>query len=71
MAPEDENQYAEIRIILRGGKRVFTTSSSPKIRLMQETISYMAEVHVPVMVVTIVRAEPGFGGILAAQSAYF
>jgi 2-oxoglutarate ferredoxin oxidoreductase subunit alpha len=53
------------------GKRVFTTSSSPGVSLMQETISYMAGAHLPVVFVNIMRGGPGLGGILPAQSDYF
>ena len=53
------------------GKRVFTTSSSPGISLMQEAISYMAGAHLPVVIINIVRGGPGLGGILPAQSDYF
>jgi 2-oxoglutarate/2-oxoacid ferredoxin oxidoreductase subunit alpha len=53
------------------GKRAFTTSSSPGISLMQESISYMAGAHLPVVVINIVRAGPGLGGILPSQSDYF
>ncbi len=53
------------------GKRVFTSSSSPGISLMQEAISYMAGAQLPAVVVNIVRGGPGLGGILPAQSDYF
>jgi len=53
------------------GKRVFTTSSSPGISLMQEAISYMAGAHLPAVLVNIIRGGPGLGGILPAQSDYF
>ena len=53
------------------GKRVFTTSSSPGISLMQESISYMAGAHLPAVLVNIMRGGPGLGGILPAQSDYF
>jgi 2-oxoglutarate ferredoxin oxidoreductase subunit alpha len=53
------------------GKRVFTTSSSPGISLMQEAISYMAGAHLPAVFINIVRGGPGLGGILPAQSDYF
>ena len=52
------------------GKRVFTTSSSPGISLMQEAISYMAGAELPVVIVNIMRGGPGLGGILPAQSDY-
>lgn len=53
------------------GKRVFTTSSSPGISLMQEAISFMAGAHLPVVLLNIMRGGPGLGGILPAQSDYF
>lgn len=53
------------------GKRVFTTSSSPGVSLMQEAISYMAGAHLPVVIINIMRGGPGLGGILPAQSDYF
>ncbi len=52
------------------GMRVFTTSSSPGISLMQEAISYMAGAQLPVVLVNIMRGGPGLGGILPAQSDY-
>jgi 2-oxoglutarate ferredoxin oxidoreductase subunit alpha len=53
------------------GKRVFTTSSSPGISLMQEAISYMAGAELPAVIVNIMRGGPGLGGILPAQSDYY
>jgi len=53
------------------GKRVFTTSSSPGISLMQETVSYLAGAQVPTVILNIMRGGPGLGGILPAQSDYF
>ncbi len=53
------------------GERVFTSSSSPGISLMQEGISYIAGSELPVVVVNIMRAGPGLGGILPSQSDYF
>ncbi len=53
------------------GKRVFTSSSSPGISLMQEAISYMAGAHLPCVILNIMRGGPGLGGILPAQSDYF
>ncbi len=52
------------------GERVFTSSSSPGISLMQEAISYMAGSQLPVVIVNIMRAGPGLGGILPAQGDY-
>lgn len=53
------------------GKRVFTTSSSPGISLMQEAISYIAGAQLPCVLLNIMRGGPGLGGILPAQSDYF
>jgi 2-oxoglutarate ferredoxin oxidoreductase subunit alpha len=53
------------------GARVMTSSSSPGVSLKQEAISYAACAELPAVVVNIMRAGPGLGGILAAQSDYF
>ncbi|HOI11859.1 MAG TPA: 3-methyl-2-oxobutanoate dehydrogenase subunit beta, partial [Myxococcota bacterium] len=53
------------------GERVFTSSSSPGISLMSEAISYLAGAELPVVVVNIMRAGPGLGGILPSQADYF
>lgn len=53
------------------GERVFTSSSSPGISLMQEAISYMAGSQLPVVIINIMRAGPGLGGILPSQADYF
>ena len=53
------------------GERVFTSSSSPGISLMQEAVSYIAGSELPVVIVNIMRAGPGLGGILPSQADYF
>ena len=53
------------------GKRVFTSSSSPGISLMQEAISYIAGAQLPCVFINIMRGGPGLGGILPAQSDYW
>lgn len=53
------------------GERVFTSSSSPGISLMAEAMSYLAGSELPVVVVNIMRAGPGLGGILPSQADYF
>ena len=53
------------------GERVMTSSSSPGISLMAEAISYMAGSELPVVIVNIMRAGPGLGGILPSQADYF
>ena len=68
-----ESEVAAINMLYGGagvGKRVLTTSSSPGISLMAEGVSYIAACHLPVVLVNIVRAGPGLGGILPAQSDY-
>jgi 2-oxoglutarate ferredoxin oxidoreductase subunit alpha len=52
------------------GCRVFTSSSSPGISLMQEGISYMAGSELPAVIINIMRGGPGLGGILPSQSDY-
>jgi 2-oxoglutarate ferredoxin oxidoreductase subunit alpha len=53
------------------GVRAMTSSSSPGISLKQEGISYMAGAELPCVVVNVMRAGPGLGGIQAAQGDYF
>jgi len=53
------------------GCRCMTSSSSPGISLMQEAISYMAGAELPAVLVNIMRAGPGLGGILPSQADYF
>jgi 2-oxoglutarate ferredoxin oxidoreductase subunit alpha len=68
-----ESEVAAINMLYGGsgvGKRVLTTSSSPGISLMSEGISYIAACELPVVLVNIMRAGPGLGGILPAQSDY-
>ena len=52
------------------GERVMTSSSSPGISLMAEGISYLAGAELPVVIVNIMRAGPGLGGILPSQGDY-
>ncbi|MBR7164099.1 MAG: 3-methyl-2-oxobutanoate dehydrogenase subunit VorB [Clostridia bacterium] len=52
------------------GARVMTSSSSPGISLKAEAISYIAGADLPAVVVNIMRAGPGLGGIQPSQSDY-
>jgi 2-oxoglutarate/2-oxoacid ferredoxin oxidoreductase subunit alpha len=52
------------------GARVLTSSSSPGISLMAEAISYCAGAELPVVIVNMMRAGPGLGGILPSQADY-
>ena len=52
------------------GARVMTASSSPGISLMMEAVSYMAGAELPAVIVNVMRAGPGLGGILPGQADY-
>ena len=69
-----ESEVASINMVYGGagaGKRVFTTSSSPGVALMQEGISYMAGAEIPGVIVNVQRGGPGLGTIQPSQSDYF
>ena len=69
-----ESEVAAINMVYgaaAAGARVMTASSSPGISLKQEGFSYIAGAELPAVVVNIVRAGPGLGGILPAQGDYF
>ena len=53
------------------GARAMTSSSSPGVSLKQEGISYIAGAELPCLIVNIVRAGPGLGGIQPSQCDYF
>ena len=53
------------------GKRAMTSSSSPGISLMQETISYMAGSELPGVIVNMNRGGPGLGDIGPSQGDYY
>ncbi|NLK17991.1 MAG: 3-methyl-2-oxobutanoate dehydrogenase subunit VorB [Clostridiales bacterium] len=53
------------------GGRAMTSSSSPGISLKQEGISYIAASDVPCVIVNVMRAGPGLGGIQPSQGDYF
>jgi len=53
------------------GGRVFITSSSPGIALMQEGFSFMCSAEVPTVALTVSRCGPGIGGIQPGQADYF
>ncbi len=69
-----ESEVAAINMVYgaaSAGARVMTSSSSPGISLKAEGLSYIAGADLPCVVVNIVRAGPGLGGIQPAQSDYF
>lgn len=69
-----ESEVAAIYMVFGAagaGARVMTSSSSPGISLMQEGISYIAAAELPCVIVNMMRAGPGLGGIQPSQSDYF
>lgn len=69
-----ESEIASIHMIYGAagmGVKCLTSSSSPGISLMAEGISYIAACELPCVIINIMRAGPGLGGILPAQSDYF
>lgn len=69
-----ESEIASVNMVLGAaatGARVMTSSSSPGISLKMETISYMAAMELPCLIVNISRSGPGLGGIDASQGDYF
>lgn len=69
-----ESEVASINMLYGAagtGERVMTSSSSPGISLMAEGISYCAGAELPLVIVNIMRAGPGLGGILPSQADYF
>ena len=53
------------------GIRAATSSSSPGISLMQESISYMAGSELPCLIVNMNRGGPGLGDICTGQGDYY
>jgi len=53
------------------GARALISSSSPGIALMQEGISFLCSVDVPLVLVNVSRGGPGVGGIQPGQADYF
>ncbi len=53
------------------GARVLTSSSSPGLSLIQEGISHLAALELPVVIADFARSGPGLGNDHPAQSDYF
>lgn len=69
-----ESEVAAINMVYGAagaGARVMTSSSSVGIALKQEGISYMAGAELPCVIVSVMRAGPGLGGIQPSQGDYF
>lgn len=61
---QSESESASIYMVYGGalaGARVMTSTSSPGFSLMQEGISYIAEMQVPCVIVNVMRMGPGIG----------
>jgi 2-oxoglutarate ferredoxin oxidoreductase subunit alpha len=68
-----ESEVAAINMVYGAagvGMKCLTSSSSPGISLMAEGMSYLAACELPCVVINIMRAGPGLGGILPSQSDY-
>ena len=69
-----ESEIAAINMVYGAacaGVRVFSSSSSPGISLMEEGLSHIAGSEVPCVLIDIMRGGPGLGKIAPSQSDYF
>ena len=69
-----ESEIASINMVYGAagaGARVMTSSSSPGISLKMEGLSYIAGADLPCVIVNIMRAGPGLGGLQPSQGDYF
>lgn len=69
-----ESEIGAINMLLGAGAcgvRAMTSSSSPGIDLMQESISYMVGSEIPGVIVNMSRGGPGLGSIDSSQADYF
>jgi 2-oxoglutarate ferredoxin oxidoreductase subunit alpha len=61
---QTESEVASIYMVYGGalaGARVMTSTSSPGFSLMQEGLSYIAELEAPAVIVNVMRMGPGIG----------
>lgn len=71
---QTESEIAAINMVYGAagaGGKVMTSSSSPGIALKQEGISYIASAELPCVIVNMMRAGPGLGGIQPSQADYY
>ncbi len=69
-----ESEIAAINMVFGAagsGARVMTSTSSPGMSLMLESISYMAAAQLPCLLVNVSRGGPGLGTIQPSQADYF
>ena len=71
---QGESEIASINMVhgasVAGG-RAMTSSSSPGISLKQESISYMAGMELPAVIINMMRGGPGLGNIAPSAADYF
>lgn len=69
-----ESEVAAINMVFGAaatGERVMTATSSPGFSLMQEGMSYLFAAELPSVIVDVMRAGPGLGGLGPTQADYF
>ena len=69
-----ESEVAAANMVLGAaatGTRAMTSSSSPGISLKSEALSYIAASDLPALIVNVMRAGPGLGGIQPSQGDYW
>ncbi|HML38550.1 MAG TPA: 3-methyl-2-oxobutanoate dehydrogenase subunit VorB [Bacillota bacterium] len=69
-----ESELAAVNMAYGGaaaGGRVFLSSSSPGIALMQEGFSFLCSAEIPLVVLNVSRGGPGVGGIQPGQADYY
>ena len=71
---QGESEIASINMVLGAsvsGGRAMTSSSSPGVSLKQESISYMAGMELPAVIINMMRGGPGLGNIAPSAADYF
>ena len=71
---QGESEVASINMVLGAsvaGGRTMTSSSSPGVSLKQESISYMAGMELPAVIINMMRGGPGLGNIAPSAADYF
>lgn len=71
---QGESEVASVNMVYGAastGIRSMTSSSSPRISLKSEGISYCAAARIPMVYVNVSRGGPGVGVIQPAQNDYF
>lgn len=69
-----ESELAAVSMAYGGavaGGRVFISSSSPGIALMQEGLSFICSTEIPIVILNVSRGGPGVGSIQPGQADYY